>query len=158
MPDMLVKLYQLPDLVPYLNKMKEQQIVIRPALSPEKHIVVEWVKTHFSQAWSSEVDVAFANSPVSCIVAVNKDNQLIGFGCYDATCRDYFGPTGVDKAYRGKGVGSALFIYCLHALRQKGYAYAIIGAAGPMDFYRQKVGATVIEDSRPGIYKGLLKE
>ena len=42
-------------------------------------------------------------------------------------------------------------------LRELGYVYAIIGSAGPIDFYERVVGAIVIPDSEPGIYVDLLK-
>jgi len=35
-------------------------------------------------------------------------------------------------------------------LRELGYVYAIIGSAGPTDFYERTVGAIVIPDSEPG--------
>jgi hypothetical protein len=35
--------------------------------------------------------------------------------------------------------------------------YAIIGRAGPMEFYQEAVGAIPIPDSEPGIYTDLLK-
>ena len=57
---------------------------------------------------------------------------------------------------RGKGVGTALLLACLHAMYDVGYGYAIIGAAGPVEYYRKTVGAQVIEDSWPGFYSGLL--
>jgi hypothetical protein len=41
-------------------------------------------------------------------------------------------------------------------MRQAGYGYAIIGGVGPADFYVKTVGATPIEGSEPGIYRGLL--
>ena len=44
----------------------------------------------------------------------------------------------------------------LWGLADLGYAYAIIGAAGPVEFYAKAVGATVIPDSSPGIYADLL--
>jgi hypothetical protein len=34
-----------------------------------------------------------------------------------------------------------------------GYAYAIIGGAGPTAFYAKTVGAVAIEGSTPGIYR-----
>jgi hypothetical protein len=37
-------------------------------------------------------------------------------------------------------------------MRDRGYAYAIVGGAGPADYYRRTVGATPIERSTPGIY------
>lgn len=156
MPDMLVKLYELPPVQPVLEQQKAQGIDIRRALPPEKRAVVEWVADKFGNGWASECDVAFSNNPVSCFIAV-KDGQLIGFACHDATCRDFFGPTGVDPAFRGKGTGKALLLACLDAMAAQGYAYAIIGGAGPVDFYAKVAGATVIDGSVPGIYKGMLK-
>ncbi len=40
---------------------------------------------------------------------------------------------------------------------RKGYAYAVIGWAGPTEFYEKTVGATIIEGSEPGIFRGPLK-
>lgn len=82
---------------------------------------------------------------------------MIGFACYEATCRNFFGPTGVGQEARGKGVGTALLLACMHAMKADGYAYAIIGSAGPVDFYAQTLGAVKIENSTPGIYKGMLR-
>ena len=156
MPDMLVKLYEVQEDNKLINKLKEEGIEIRNAIAPEKHIVVKWVKEKFGDFWSSETEVAFANHPVSCIIAT-KGNEMLGFACYEATCKDYFGPTGVDDIYRGKGVGKALLLRSLIELKMLGYAYAIIGGAGPLNFYERSCGATVIENSIPGIYKGMLK-
>ena len=156
MPDLLVKLYTLPDLTPDVTLMREQRIDVRRSLAPEKHLVTNWVRTEFSEGWASETDVAYSSHPVSCIVAIHEE-KLVGFACYDVTAKAFFGPTGVDEPYRGRGIGKALLIVCLHEMRAQGYAYAIIGAAGPVDFYARTVGATVIPDSSPGIYRGLLR-
>ena len=40
----------------------------------------------------------------------------------------------------------------LWGLRELGYVYGIIGAAGPVEFYQEAVGAIVISESEPGIY------
>jgi GNAT superfamily N-acetyltransferase len=157
MPDLLVKLYTLPDLAPEITAMREQGIDVRRSLAPEKHLVTKWVREQFSEGWASETDVAYSNHPISCIVATHEE-KLVGFACYDVTAKAFFGPTGVDEIYRGRGIGKALLIACLHNLKAQGYAYGIIGAAGPVDFYARTVGATVIPDSWPGIYSGLLRD
>jgi GNAT superfamily N-acetyltransferase len=157
MPDMLVKLYELPEAAPLIRQLSEAGIVIRRALAPEKHIVKDWVRRTFNAHWESECDVAFARQPVSCFIATEGE-KLVGFGCYEATCRDFFGPTGVDPAMRGKGVGKALLLACLQAMRDEGYGYAIIGGAGPTEFYAKTVGAVPIEGSSPGIYRGMLRQ
>ena len=155
MSDLLVKLYELPALEPSLIPLRARNIEIRRALAPEKHLIVDWVRTAFSSAWASECEVAFARQPVACFIAV-EGPRCLGFACYDATCRDFFGPEGVASESRSGGIGSALLLACLHDMAAQGYAYAIIGSAGPVEFYQRLVGATVIEGSSPGIYRGLL--
>ena len=153
--DMLVKLYDLPDSCETLDRVAALGISVRRALAPEKHKVLDWIRSNFSEAWASEADVAFARQPVSCFIAI-KDEQLLGFACHDATCANFFGPTGVDPNARGQRIGAALLFACLEAMRQQGFGYAIIGGVGPADFYAKTVGAIPIADSRPGIYRGLL--
>lgn len=157
MTDMLVKLYELPPLHPAVERCAAAGIDIRRALAAEKHHVLPWIRAKFSEGWVSECEAAFAQTPISCFIAT-ENGQLVGFACYDAGFRGMFGPTGVDDSTRGKGVGAALLLACLHAMREAGYGYAIIGAAGPTDFYAKAVGAIAIEDSWPGVYRGLLSE
>ena len=155
MTDLLVKLYTLPPLEPVLAQQQAQGVTIRRGLAPEKHLVIDWVGRRFSPAWASECDVAFSRQPVACFIALAGD-QLAGFACHDATYSNFFGPTGVDQAQRGRGIGQALLLACLHAMAAQGYAYAIIGDVGPAEFYTKTVGAIEIPDSTPGIYGGLL--
>lgn len=157
MPDMLVKLYELPPLEPALSAMQVHGISLRRGLAPEKHLVLAWIREHFGNYWASETDVAFSRQPISCFVAT-AGNHLLGFACYDSTGKGFFGPTGVSEAARGKGVGKALLLQSLHSMFQEGYGYAIIGGVGPAEFYAQVAGAVVIPDSDPGIYRGLLSE
>jgi len=155
MPDLLVKLYDLEKLDISLN-LPEQVSIKRP-IGPEKKAVVEWVEKNFGKLWASECDVAFSKTPISCFVAYLKDTkEIVGFSCYDTTARGFFGPTGVIEKYRGKGIGKALLIYALKDMLNVGYAYAIIGDAGPVEYYQKIVKAIIIEDSTPGIYKDLL--
>jgi len=156
MPDMLVKLYELPDLEPALAQMREQGIVVRHAMPYEVERVTAWVREQFGDGWAAECVCTFGRQPVSCFIAV-EDGQIRGFGCYDATAPDFFGPTGVEEAYRKRGIGKAILLACLHALRGLGYGYAIIGAAGPVDYYAEAVGATVVEGSSPGVYRDGLR-
>ncbi|MFP4661841.1 MAG: GNAT family N-acetyltransferase [Halanaerobiales bacterium] len=157
MPDMLVKLYELTDYSNLIKGLEEDGIIIRKVLPPEKHIVVDWVINNFNQRWASECEVAINSKPVRCYIAV-RDQEILGFACFDTTCKDYFGPTGVAESARGRGIGKALLLHSLTALKEMGYAYAIIGGAGPVGYYKKVCGAVAIEDSSPGIYKGMLKE
>lgn len=152
MPDLLVRLY---DLAPRPANPPDQ--LVRPAFAAEKQLVIEWIGKEFSPAWASEAEAAFARSPLSCFIAV-EDEQLGGFACYDATARGFFGPFGVAEWARGRGLGRALLHRALREMRASGYAYAIIGSAAEIDFYRREVGAIVIPDSDPGFYRGLLRQ
>ena len=157
MQDMLVKLYALPDYSKLKKELESSGILFRRPLAAEKSIVVEWVNTYFGSGWASEVDVSFSYQPISSFIAVHQ-NTIIGFATYDAAYRNFFGPTGVDETYRGKGIGKIVLMECLEAMRSQGYAYAIIGGVGPAAFYEKVVGAALIPGSDPGIYKGILTD
>jgi len=156
MSDMLVKLYDLPEIESVDAFERRTGVTVRRAIAPEKHVILEWVKERFGMGWVNECDTALARSPITCLIAV-EEGKLLGFACYDATMKGFFGPTGVDEHERGRGVGKMLYLYALQLMRLDGYGYAIVGGAGPKDFYAKASGATVIEGSVPGIYKGMLK-
>ena len=69
-----------------------------------------------------------------------RAETLLGFACYEATCRNFFGPELVHPQQRAAGHRPALLLAALHAMRAEGYAYAIIGWASSVDFYRRAVG------------------
>ncbi|MGM4914386.1 GNAT family N-acetyltransferase [Rhizobium sp. 768_B6_N1_8] len=153
--DMLVKLYELKA-DPELNaRIAEQGITIRRVLAPELNALTAWIGPRFGSGWVAEATVATTRQPPTCFIAIQND-ELIGFACHEATAKGFFGPTGVDTVARGKGVGQALLLTTLLDMYAQGYAYGVIGGAGPMEFYRRSVGAVPIEGSEPGIYRGML--
>jgi GNAT superfamily N-acetyltransferase len=129
---------------------------VRKPLAPEHDLVIAWIARHFTPGWASEARVALGNRPVSLFIAARAE-ALLGFCCYDATARGFVGPIGVAEQARGGGVGAALLMACLHDMRTMGYAYAVAGAVGAPEFFRRVAGATEIEGSTPGIYRGILK-
>jgi GNAT superfamily N-acetyltransferase len=156
MADLLVRLYDLPARSPAVEALAGQGVIVRRAMASERAIVVEWMRANASVGWAGECEVAFARAPLACFVAVASqrlpDERLVGVACYEATCRNFFGPELVHPDWRGRGVGRALLLSALEAMRAEGYAYAIIGWAASVDFYRRAVGAVPIEGSSPGIY------
>ena len=160
MPDMLVSLLELPPLEPLVQKLREQEIVVRRAFPFEITPVRTFILESFGVGWADESSVGFANKPVSVYIAIDQSGEksrIVGFGAYECTCRDFFGPIGVAEPYRNRGIGKVLLVACLHGLREMGYAYGIIGGAGPVEFYRKAVGARAIEGSVPGIYRDTLR-
>ncbi len=152
MPDMLCSLVQLPPIAPCLTPLNARGITIRRANPWDQTPLRQFIEKHFTVGWADETSVAFSHQPVTCYVALDGD-KIIGFADYECTRKDYFGPTGVDEAYRGLGIGKALLLAALIGLRELGYTYAIIGDAGPVDFYRKAIGAMLIPiDEGRGIY------
>lgn len=147
MVDMLVNLLEVEDYREIIEQLKKEEIQVCRAIAPDKFRIVEWVKEHSSLSGAGECDVCFSNNPVSCFVA-RKGSKIIGYACYNATAPDFFGPTKVLEEYQGKGIGKALLLRSLHAMKDEGYQYAIIGGVGPAKFYEKCVGAVIIESSR----------
>ena len=152
MPDLLVNLLKIPP----VEDIAAEEFLIRRAQPFELTPVRAFVATHFSQSWADEISVGFARQPISVFIAT-IERELVGFAAYECTRRGFFGPTGVLATAQGKGIGKALLLASLWALREMGYVYAVIGAAGPVRFYQKTVGAIIIPDSEPGIYTDSLK-
>jgi len=154
---MLVRLYDLPDPTVLIARLKAEGITIRRPLAAEKSIVTAWVVARFGTGWASETEVSFSYQPIACFIAI-KDEEVLGFACYDSCYRNFFGPAAVDENARGRGIGKALLLECLFAMKAQGYAYGIIGGVGPAEFYAKAVGAELIKGSNPGIYNGIMSE
>ena len=155
--DMLVPLYKLEGVAERLDAVRIHGITIRVAMAYERDIVIDWVRRTFepeAPGWAGECAVALSSVPATCHIAT-KDGELLGFACHDATAKGYFGPTGTGEQARGLGVGAALLVASLAVMRESGYGYAVIGAAGNhvKGFYEKVAGAVEIADSVPGIYR-----
>ena len=137
---MLVNLYAAP-VRQDAPAPAQQGIRVVRALAPDRLAVLDFVERAFGRAWAGECAAAFANSPVSCFIAVQA-RRVVGFACYDATVR---------------GVGGALLRRCLAAMREEGYGYAVIGGgSGVRGFYEKEAGAVLIPGSDPGVYERLI--
>jgi hypothetical protein len=151
---MLVRLYDLPQRVELQRELGLQGTIVRRAMAYEKKAVTAWVEENFGQSapgWTSECEVAFAQAPVACHIAVYHA-AVVGFVCHDVTSKNVLGPIGVGPANRRSGVGTLLLLEALNAMRAAGYSYAIIGQVGASGFFSRAVGAVEIADSTPGLY------
>ena len=156
MPDMLVNLYNLKEDTQLYADLDKKGIKIKRVLSPDREKVISFIRETFHDEWANESKAAFVNNPISCYIAV-KNKKIIGFACYDATAKNYFGPTGVLDNERGQGIGKGLLLKSLISMKEEGYGYAIIGwVTKAVGFYEKTVSATVIEDSFPGVYERLI--
>jgi GNAT superfamily N-acetyltransferase len=154
MPDMLVRLYDLPDASLYYRRAEEAGVAVRRADPWDHARYRRFVEGTFGELWAVEADLAYRQSPITAFVA-EREGRIVGFAAYECTRRGYFGPTGVQPDERGRGIGGALLFRCLESMCEMGYAYAIIGGVGPQDYYKKVCGAFVIPGSEVGVYGSL---
>jgi len=146
--DILVKLWTLPPPV-----VPAGRFALRRALPPERDLVTDWIRRHFTPGWASETGVALSQTPARCLLAVSvPEGTLLGFACFNTTFPGFLGPIGVAAEARRQGIGLALASHALHAMRHEGHAYAIVGATRANEFYREHFGGIPIPDSWPGAY------
>lgn len=104
--------------------------------------VLHFVEAHFGRIWRFEAAKAFdTNIPQAFIT--EADNTITGFAVHDVNNRGlgFFGPTGVAKDLRGRGLGCRLLLASLADLRRLGHARAVIPWTDALDFYRKCSGA-----------------
>ncbi|HDV8359547.1 GNAT family N-acetyltransferase [Bacillus cereus] len=106
-----------------------------------------FVADEFGERWLQSVDYGFRtyNEKLPIYIA-QQEEVIIGFACYDVVRgkKGLFGPMGIAKQNRVKGVGKELLHHCLYNMKQDGYEYAIIGQAGPIEFYERNCNARLI--------------
>ncbi|MED3442905.1 GNAT family N-acetyltransferase [Bacillus thuringiensis] len=106
-----------------------------------------FVADEFGERWLQSVDYGFRtyNEKLPIYIA-QQEEVIIGFACYDVVRgkKGLFGPMGIAKQNRVKGVGKELLHHCLYNMKQDGYEYAIIGQAGPIEFYERNCNACLI--------------
>ena len=161
MADMLVKLYDI-EFTDKKENLIKKGITIKKASVINRTEILNFVKEYFdSISWVNECEYALFNNPISCYIAV-KDKEIIGFSCYDATAKGFFGPMGVKNTCRGQGVGAELLMKALGSMKEAGYGYAIMGWVAPnaINFYKKTAKAVMIEDSPPekSVYKNLITQ
>ncbi|RPF53495.1 GNAT family N-acetyltransferase [Aquisalibacillus elongatus] len=110
-----------------------------------EELLKEYISKHFGQGWLDTINSGLKQKLPNIYIFVKGDN-ILGFACFDTfeDLKGYFGPMGVAQHQRQKGIGSALLHHCLYEMKQIGYEYAIIGGAGPIEFYEKECGAKVI--------------
>ncbi|MFD2751680.1 GNAT family N-acetyltransferase [Virgibacillus siamensis] len=108
--------------------------------------LVKYVERNFSYEWSQTIKDGFKSRNPSMYIALNNEEEIIGFAAFDVykNKKCYFGPMGVSEPNRISGIGYSLLHHCLKDMKEIGYEYAIIGGAGPIEFYEKACNAVVI--------------
>lgn len=147
--DMLVPLLALPDPAPAIERAGRSDVRIRRARAWEALAIQRFIADEgFDQRWPAEITNGFARRPVSVFVA-EHGGTIVGFAAYDCGPRGIAGPIGVARSGRSAGAGAALLLRTLADMRAIGYIYAVIGAAGPAEFFERACGAVLLPSAWP---------
>jgi N-acetylglutamate synthase-like GNAT family acetyltransferase len=120
--------------------------IVRRVNNKDINKLVTFVEKDFSYEWSQTIATALNANNFNIYIAVNENEDIIGFAAYDVYKNNkcYIGPMGVSLTNRIRGVGYSLLHHCLRDMKEIGYEYAIIGGAGPIEFYEKACNAVVI--------------
>jgi GNAT superfamily N-acetyltransferase len=113
----------------------------RPTHAEAEHVLT-FIEREFGRIWRFEAARAFATE-LPQIFVTEEGGEITGFAVHDVNNRGlgFFGPTGVAKELRGRGLGCRLLLASLADLHRLGYARAVIPWTDALDFYRKCSGA-----------------
>ena len=149
---MIVSLYGLPEIGISDN------IRIKRAFVGDKETILRFVEENFQKNWVYETEHSLMQEVSKCFIAT-ENGKVIGFACFDASAKGFFGPIGVLPERRKENIGKALLIRTLNAMREYGYGYAVIGWVNDAEmFYRKTVGAEYIKggNTENSVYSNLV--
>jgi mycothiol synthase len=115
---------------------------VRRATSADRENALAFVEREFGRIWRFETTPAFDADPPNAFIAT-VDNALAGFAVHESNNRGLgtFGPTGVARPLRGRGLGRDLLLASLADLHRLGYDQAVIPWTDAFEFYGKSCGA-----------------
>lgn len=107
--------------------------------SARRDDVLRFIEAKFGPIWRFEAAKA------ATIFHTEAKGAITGFATHEANNRGlgFFGPTGVDPAFRGRGLGRDLLRASLSDLKRLGYREAVIPWTDAIEFYRKSCGAEI---------------
>jgi GNAT superfamily N-acetyltransferase len=119
---------------------------VRRPSHEESARVLEFVEREFGRIWRFEASKAFERELPQAVIA-EENGAITGFAVHDVNNRGlgFFGPTGVAKSMRGRGIGRDLLLASLADLRRLGYERAVIPWTDALEFYRKSAGAEPLQ-------------
>lgn len=138
--DMMVSLrnYTSPEIAP-------SEITFRKAILEDEAFLKKFVEKEFGNGWLEAIENGFQVENIPIYLAL-QNGRIIGFACFDVVRKKkgLFGPMGTSVLNRIQGIGYTLLHYCLREMQEIGYECAIIGEAGPLEFYEKSCNAIII--------------
>lgn len=149
--DEIVNIACVPrDLIVNLNSYHSNSFVayqnsIRRATNSDLYNIKKLISDEFGERWLDHLDTLQKKDDLPIFIAENK-GVIIGFACFDIVRnkKGLFGPMGTSNSKRLNSVGKELLLRSLTEMAYIGYEYAIIGQAGPIEFYERVCNAQLI--------------
>ncbi|MGP4069997.1 GNAT family N-acetyltransferase [Halobacillus sp. B29] len=118
---------------------------IRRADSHDRRELKSFIRSEFGERWIEHVDTQMKQTDRTIFIA-HYHEEIIGFACYDVVRnrKGLFGPMGTSSSRRFQSVGKELLHTGLREMADEGYEYAVIGEAGPIEFYERACHAKLI--------------
>jgi len=129
----------------FLPPITKNNITFRKAAQCDASDLLPFVKQEFGIGWLESIRHGFLQKNIPIFIAIERQ-EIVGFACYDVVRRKkgLFGPMGTTSSKRNQKIGSTLLHFCLDEMKEIGFEYAIIGEAGPIEFYEKVCNAVVI--------------
>lgn len=101
--------------------------------------------------WPEETTLSYLNTPPTSFVAKDEKGTIVGWASHSIDFPGTFGPTGVLKTLRGKGVGGELLKWCMWDLKEQKIPECIIRwvVGDTVKFYSKTLGAYIGEVFHP---------
>ncbi len=121
------------------------EITFRKAKQSDAVYLKRFIEKEFGSRWLHSIEKGFEQEDIPIYIALDEQ-KIIGFACFDVVRekKGLFGPMGTSLSNRIQNVGYTLLHYCLHEMKGIGYEYAVIGEAGPIEFYEKACNAVII--------------
>jgi GNAT superfamily N-acetyltransferase len=113
---------------------------------------IAFVKKNFRiGVWDAETKLSFENCPPTTFIAKNSSGIIVGWATHSAHFPGSFGPTGVLKTVRGKGIGGELLKWCMWDMKNNGLKECtILWVVGDtIKFYSKSLGAYIFPTYYP---------
>ncbi len=107
------------------------------------------------RTWAKEVELSYKLNPPTTFIAKDKQNKIIGWATHSQLFPGSFGPTGVLKNLRGKGIGAELLKWCLWDMQQNHIKKATIMwvVGDTIKYYSKVIDAYIFPVFIPMNYK-----
>jgi N-acetylglutamate synthase-like GNAT family acetyltransferase len=108
----------------------------------DRERTLSFIEREFGRIWRFEAAKAFDRETPTMFVE-EHDGEIAGFAAHDVNNRGlgFFGPTGVAKAMRGRGIGCRLLHASLADMRRLGFERVVIPWTDALEFYAKCCGA-----------------